>query len=109
MTRHILSVILALGLSGAAAFAGSATGQDGVYINGNAQPAPGTLTTNTYSKGTGAANSNTVDHAIYADSSGGVAGGMTTNVYANGTGSNNVNKVDHAMFADAAIESDPIF
>ena len=38
-----------------------------VYINGGDQAATGVMSTNTYSKGTGAANSNTVDHAMYSD------------------------------------------
>jgi hypothetical protein len=74
-----------------------------------------------YASGSGQANTNKVDHAIYADSAG-TAGSattagaaqagsaletainnkMTTATYATGTGVANTNKVDHSIFADGS-------
>ena len=74
MMKRLISSVMCLFVGGALAFAGP-VGQGGVYINGGSQGGgAGDMTTNTYSKGTGAANSNTVDHAIFADVAGNATG-----------------------------------
>jgi hypothetical protein len=68
-----------------------------------------------YAKGTGQANANKTDHALYADSAGAatsatagstletvIVAKMPTATYAAGTGHANTNKADHAIASDTA-------
>ena len=72
MYNKVLSVVAALCASVVAATAITVGDSSGVYINGGA-PVSGMIT-NDYAKGTGVANSNKVDHAIYSDDTGAYSG-----------------------------------